>query len=101
MTPDILFVHPNASQLIYQDLSKDHSAVEPPIWAAMLANHCRSRGYSTAILDCEAEKLNSQLSVNSIIDSKARLICFVIYGQQPSASTQNMEGAIKTSQLLK
>jgi hypothetical protein len=38
---DILFVHPNAADLIYQDLSKKASAIEPPIWAAMLANHVK------------------------------------------------------------
>ena len=40
---DILFVHTNASNIIYQDLSKDHSAIEPPIWAGMLANSCRAK----------------------------------------------------------
>ena len=29
---DILFVHPNAAEKIYQDLSKNASAIEPPIW---------------------------------------------------------------------
>ena len=38
---DILFVHANASNVIYQDLSKYAAAIEPPIWAAMLANHVR------------------------------------------------------------
>ena len=45
---DILFVHPNASEKIYQGLAKNNSAIEPPIWAGMLANHVRSRGFSTA-----------------------------------------------------
>lgn len=101
MKQDILFVHPNASEKIYQDLSKNHSAIEPPIWAAMLANHCRSRGYSVSILDCEAERLDYDGSVKAIEDSKARLVCFVVYGQQPSASSQNMEGAVGTAELLK
>ena len=39
---DILFVHPNASKIIYQDLSKSAAAIEPPIWAAMLASHVES-----------------------------------------------------------
>ena len=50
---DILFVHPNASEKIYQGLSKKHSAIEPPIWAAMLANHCRINNFGVQILDCE------------------------------------------------
>ena len=50
---DILFIHPNASKKIYQDLSKDHSAYEPPIWAGMLANHCKKKNFKTEILDCD------------------------------------------------
>ena len=98
---DILFVHPNASKRIYQDLSNNHSAIEPPIWAAMLANHVRSKGFGAAILDCEAERLTEQESVDSIIDIDAKIVCFVVYGQQPSASTQNMSGAVSTCYLLK
>ena len=58
MSLDILFIHPNASKKIYQELSKDHSAYEPPIWAGMLANHCRSKNFKTAVLDCEVSKLD-------------------------------------------
>ena len=90
---DVLFVHANASQKIYQDLAKDFSAIEPPIWAGMLANHCRHKGFSVDILDCEALHLDEQQSAEQIIDNRARLICFVVYGQQPSASSQNMGGA--------
>ena len=46
---DILFVHPNASEKIYQGLSKNNSAIEPPIWAAMLANSVRSKGFDVQI----------------------------------------------------
>ena len=51
---DILFIHPNASHKIYQDLSKYYSAIEPPIWAGMLASHCLKHGFSVEIIDCEA-----------------------------------------------
>jgi radical SAM superfamily enzyme YgiQ (UPF0313 family) len=98
---DILFVHPNASDIIYQDLSKNHSAIEPPIWAAMLANHVRTRNFSTEILDCEAERLSWIEAANVIKDFNARIICFVVYGQQPSASSQNMAGAIGIAKEVK
>ena len=56
MKNSILFVHPNASRKIYQGLSTNLSAIEPPIWAALLANHMRAHGYHDVnILDCEAE----------------------------------------------
>jgi anaerobic magnesium-protoporphyrin IX monomethyl ester cyclase len=101
MSLDILFIHPNASKKIYQGLSNDHSAIEPPIWAGMLANHCRNKNFNVQILDCEVEKLDYLTSVQEIIKIKPRIACFVVYGQQPSASSQNMEGAIATSEELK
>ena len=101
MSLDILFIHPNASKKIYQELSKDHSAYEPPIWAGMLANHCRSKNFKTAILDCEVSKLDYEKSSKEINNLKPKIACFVVYGQQPSASSQNMEGATKTSIELK
>ena len=98
---DILFVHPNASNIIYQDLSKYAAAIEPPIWAAMLANHVRLKKKKTEILDCEAEKLNYEQSAKKILDFKTKIICFVVYGQQPSASAQNMTGATAVAKLIK
>jgi len=89
---DVLFIHPNASKKIYQDLSKSFSAIEPPIWAALLANHVRTKGYSVKILDCEAERLNTASSAEIINYHAAALNVIVVYGQQPSASTQNMQG---------
>jgi radical SAM superfamily enzyme YgiQ (UPF0313 family) len=98
---DILFVHPNASEKIYQELSKKASAIEPPIWAGMLANHVRVKGFSPAILDCEAERLDWEASAKTIVEFDARVICFVVYGQQPSASSQNMTGAVGIANLIK
>lgn len=89
---DVLFVHPNGAPIIYQELSKTYSAIEPPIWAALLANNARKNGWSTRVLDCEAERLNAMASADTINDINPRLVAIVIYGQQPSASTQNMIG---------
>lgn len=98
---DILFIHPNASSEIYQDLSKEHSAIETPIWAGMLAQHCRTWNFSVQILDCEAERINYKQAASLISEINPRIACFVVYGQQPSASTQNMEGAVATVRELK
>ena len=35
-----------------------HSAIEPPIWAGMLANHCRNKNFKVEILDCEVLNLD-------------------------------------------
>jgi radical SAM superfamily enzyme YgiQ (UPF0313 family) len=98
---DILFVHPNAAEIIYQDLSKDYSAIEPPIWAGMLANHVRAKGFGTHILDTEALKMTDKEALERVKEANPRVVCFVVYGQQPSASTQNMEGAIRLAEKLR
>ena len=98
---DILFVHTSASKKIYQDLAKDHSAIEPPIWAALLANHCRARGFGADILDCDAEHLEDAAAAILIGEIDPRVVCYVVYGQQPSASTQNMQGAVECANTLK
>ncbi len=98
---DIIFVQPNGAGKIYQSLSQDHSAIETPIWAAMLANRCRSLGYGVVILDCEAERLSTTESAKQIKDANARIVCIVVYGQQPSSSSQNMSGAVETADKLK
>lgn len=98
---DILFVHPNASEKIYQGLASKNSAIEPPIWAAMLAKSVLWKNHSAEILDAEVEGLNYEEAAQRIVDYKARIVCFVVYGQQPSASSQNMEGATKTADIVK
>ncbi len=101
MPLDILFIHPNASKKIYQGLSNEHSAIEPPIWAGMLANHCRNKNFNVQILDCEVEGIDYLNAAKEISNLKPRIACFVVYGQQPSASSQNMVGAVATSEELK
>ena len=98
---DILFVHTNASTKIYQGLAENHSAIEPPIWAGLLANSVRSAGFGVAILDAEVERLDYESAAKKIKEFKARIICMVVYGQQPSASSQNMSGACATAAEVK
>ncbi len=97
---DILFVHPNAAKKIYQDLNKYFSAIEPPIWAMMLAKYVKNKGHSVALLDCEAERLDYAQSFERIKEINPKVVCLVVYGQQPSASTQNMVGAMALMQLI-
>lgn len=97
---DILLIHPNASHRIYQKLSKI-AAVEQPIWAAMIATYLRNRGFNVLILDCEAEGLNIEESYERVKSLDPKSICMVVYGQNPSASTQNMVGATLLMDRLK
>ena len=98
---DILFVNANASQEIYQELGNQWSAIEPPIWAGMLASHVRTVGFNPEILDCEALQMTDDVAIHHIKRMDPRLVAFVIYGQQPSASSQNMAGAVRLAKLVK
>ncbi len=98
---DVLFVNPDSSAQAYQDLSKDYSAIEPPTWCLLLAQSCRAKGYGVAILDCGAERLSETDAVKRIGEANARLVCFVVYGQNPNSGTTNMIGATSLAARLK
>lgn len=90
---DILFINPNSSAKAYQDLTLTYSAIEPPTWALLLAQACRAKGFEVAILDCDAERLSLETSLERIEEIKPRIVCFVVYGQNPNSGTTSMIGA--------
>ena len=96
---DILFVHTNSSTQTFQSLLK-YAAIEPPIWAALLANSMRSFGVRVDILDCEALQLSTEESYNHIKQINPKLVCFVQFGQHPSASAQNMQGTHELLEMM-
>mgnify|MGYP001446610259 CR=1 FL=1 len=98
---DVLFINANASKKIYQDLSKKYSAKEPPTWSLLLAQSCRSVGHDVAILDCCAEELTHEETVERIKEINPRLLCFVVYGQNVNAGTTSMAGATALSEYIK
>ncbi len=98
---DVLFVNADSSAKAYQDLSKDYSAIEPPTWSLLLAQSCRAKGFGVAILDCGAERLDDDESVRRIAAANPRLVCMVVYGQNPNSGTTNMIGTVALAQKLK
>src|SRR5688572_6207758 len=98
---DLLLVTPPSRLEVYQGLSNDYAAIEPPVWSGLIAQFIRARGYSVAILDAEAEGLTHKETAERIVDTNAALSVFVIYGQQPSASTQCMPGGRKVAELVR
>src|ERR1051326_3860816 len=98
---DLLLVTPPSRLQVYQGLSNEYAAIEPPVWSGLMAEFVRSRGYSVRMLDAEAEGLTHQQTADRIIEHDPTLTVFVIYGQQPSASTQCMPGGRKVAELVK
>ena len=54
---DIVFVNPGDRKQIYQNLGADVSAIEPPFLTASFASYLRSKGFSVAIVDAQAENM--------------------------------------------
>lgn len=90
---DLVLVNPGSRKQIYQSLGFTLAAVEPPVWAGMVAEFIRKRGFSVSVLDADAEDLNPEEAAERIALMAPVLTAVVVYGHQPSASTQNMPAA--------
>jgi hypothetical protein len=84
---DVLFISPGNATGIYQELSSKYSSIEPPTWALLLAQSCRSIGFNVSLIDVNVEELENQQVLERINEIKPRLICFVVYGQNVNAGT--------------
>ena len=98
---DVLFITPGNATGIYQDLANNYAAIEPPTWALLLAQSCRSVNYTVSLIDINAEQLENDEIVNRIKSLNPRLICFVVYGQNVNSGTVNMSGATYVSNYIK
>src|SRR5438874_2738673 len=90
---DVVVVQPPNRVRAYQGLASELIAVEPPVWAGLLAYHLRAHGCAVELIDAEAEELTPEQTANRIAALKPLLAAVVVFGHQPSASTQSMPGA--------
>ena len=98
---DCTFLIASSLKKSYQELSKKYSAIEPPTWALLLAQSCRSIGFKVSILDANAEGLNNEDVLKRLEKQNPKLICFVVYGNNVNAGTANMSGAVELADFLK
>lgn len=87
----ILIIAPHSNHT-YGELN-ELAAVEPPIWAALLHNALNQAGYRATLIDQHAEELSHPEMVQRICDLDPKFVVLVVYGHQPSASTQTMYAA--------
>jgi radical SAM superfamily enzyme YgiQ (UPF0313 family) len=97
---DALLVTPPSRLEVYQNLSNSFAAIEPPVWSMLIARYLINKGYNVEILDAEAENLSHKETAQIIAKKNPLLTVFMIYGQQPSASTQCMPAGNKTCAFL-
>ena len=101
MKPDLVLVNPGNRAKIYQSLGARLTAVENPVWAGLIASFVRNKGFSVQIVDAEAEELTPEQTAARVTAIDPTLVTIVVYGHQPSASTQNMTGASAIATAIK
>ena len=98
---DIAFISPSNARNTYQVLSNKYYAIEPPTWALLLAESCRSKGFTPVIIDCLAEGLDDKSAIERIKIIKPRILCFVVYGQNVNSGSTSMSGAVRLANAIK
>lgn len=99
---DLLLVNPGATRKrVYQDLSREITAIEPPFWAALTAGFIRKHGFYVNILDANALNLSIEETAKKIFQLNPCLVNIVVYGQQPAASTQLMDSVTLLCEAIK
>ena len=98
---DLLLINPGGRDRIYQQLGADLTAVEPPLWCRLIAGYIVDRGFSVRILDSEAEGKGPETLAREVEEGRPRLVGMIVFGHQPSASTQQMAAASEVCRAIK
>jgi radical SAM superfamily enzyme YgiQ (UPF0313 family) len=88
MKLDLVLINPGSRTQVYQSLGTRLAAVENPVWAGLMATFCRGKGLTVAVIDAEAEHLVAAEVAERVEELNPVLAAVVVYGHQPSASTQ-------------
>jgi anaerobic magnesium-protoporphyrin IX monomethyl ester cyclase len=98
---DLLLINPHGRDALYQELGQELTAIEPPLWCRLIGGYVRDRGYAVEIIDAEAQGWGPRTVALTALDRRPRLIAVIVFGHQPSASTQQMAAASPTIQAIK
>jgi radical SAM superfamily enzyme YgiQ (UPF0313 family) len=98
---DLVLINPASRPGVYQSLGAELAAVENPVWAGLMATFCRLKGLSVAVIDGEAEEVGHPAVAERVRHLNPVLAAVVVYGHQPSASTQIMTAAGRVCSAIK
>ena len=98
---DLLILHPGTNKIVYGELARTNTAIEPPFMAALNAAHVRDKGFSVDILDANVEGLTFEETAERVLDYNPRLISIIVHGHQPSASSHLMGAVGETCKKIK
>ena len=90
---DIVLINPGDRKRVFQDLGMEVAAIEPPFWIVVIAAYLRDKGFKVAVIDANAKNIPPEETAARADALKPLLSVVIVYGSQPSASTQNMPSA--------
>jgi len=89
----LVLINPGNRRQVFQNLGDDVAGIEPPFLVAVMASYLRDKGYGVAIIDANADNLAPDEVAARVRQLDPLLAAVIVYGSQPSASTQNMTNA--------
>jgi len=101
MKTDVLFIHPGGQKEIYQSLAAEFTARATPVWACILSKALLERGYTVGIYDTNVRGWDENSAKYVIEKYVPEIVVIMVYGHQPSASTQAMPSAGKIAKDIK
>lgn len=99
--PDVVLINPASRKQVYQSLGARLAAIENPVWAGLIASFAQRRGVSVEVIDAEALGLSAEEVAEQVRQLNPVLAVVVVYGHQPSASTQIMPAAGRVCRAVK
>lgn len=93
MNTDVLFINPGNHQRVYQDLSKRIYSSIHTCLDLIVGKLYSWKKYTTVIYDVNVEGWDENTAKEVITKYNPLLIVMMVYGHQPSASTQTMPAA--------
>lgn len=97
----VLLINPPSRNYVYQNLAGELAAKEIPVWCGLIDNYLSLHGIDSHVLDGECEELSYLECAKQAVALRPKLVVFVAYGQQPSASTQCMPAASAVAKQIK
>lgn len=99
---DILLVNIGGTKKkVYQELSQDFSAIDPPFWAALTAGFIRKQGFSVDILDAGVLNLDIEETVKEVVRRSPKQVAILVYSQQANVCTPIMVAVGQLCRALK
>src|SRR5579862_4517242 len=99
--PDVVLINPRSRAQVYQGLGNELAAIENPVWAGLMATFVRRQGLTAELIDAETDELTLDQVAQRVTDLDPVLSVVVVYGHQPSASTQIMPAAGAVTRAIK